>query len=100
MRINGINIPELETAAFCRRQSIRSLALFGSILTDEFGPGSDIDVLVEFEPSAGPSLLDFAGMQSELSELWGRAVHLHTPAMLSPRWRERVRREARVQYAA
>lgn len=100
MVVNGVNIPDRETNELCRRHAIRSLALFGSILTDEFRPDSDIDALVEFDPGEGPSLLDFAGIQMELTALWGRPVHLHTPSMLSPRWREQVQREARVQYAA
>jgi predicted nucleotidyltransferase len=61
---------------FCRRWKIRELALFGSILRDDFGPESDIDFLVEFEPDANWSLLDHIQMEQELSELLGREVHL------------------------
>ncbi|WP_448592789.1 nucleotidyltransferase family protein, partial [Thermoflexus hugenholtzii] len=62
--------------AFCRRWKIRDLAIFGSILRDDFGPESDIDFLVEFEPDANWSLLDHTQMEQELSELLDREVHL------------------------
>jgi uncharacterized protein len=91
-----ILLPVDMIAAWC----VRRLAFFGSVLREDFSPTSDVDVLVAFLPGKGPSLLGFAGMQMELSEMLGREVHLHTPAMLSSRWRARVEREARVQYAA
>lgn len=100
MQLHGIDIPERAIADLCRRYHVRQLGFFGSVLRSDFGPSSDVDVLVEFEPGKGPSLLGFAGMQLELAELLGRDVHLHTAAMLPPRWRERVRSEAVVQYAA
>ena len=62
--------------AFCRQWKIRELALFGSILRDDFGPESDIDFLVEFESDANWSLLDHIQMEQEMSELLGREVHL------------------------
>jgi len=62
--------------AFFRRWKIRELALFGSILRDDFGPESDIDFLVEFEPDANWSFLDHIQMEQELSEMLGREVHL------------------------
>lgn len=100
MSIHGIPIPEPEIAAFCRRHGVQRLALFGSILRDDFSPRSDVDVLVEFFPNQGPGLLGFARMEIELGQMIGREVHLHTPAMLGPTFRDEVRREARVQYAA
>jgi predicted nucleotidyltransferase len=100
MQVNGIEIPAQAIAELCRRSQVRRLSLFGSILGSRFGPGSDIDVLVEFEPGKGPGLFGFAGMQMELTRLLGRQVHLHTPAMLGPAFRDEVLREARVQYAA
>ena len=81
-------------AEFCRKRHIRRLALFGSVLRDGFGPDSDVDVLVEFEPG-----LAFFAIESELSELLGRTVDLNTPGCLSPRFRSQVLREAEVQYA-
>ena len=84
-------------AAFCRRHHIRKLSLFGSALRDDFGPESDLDILVEFEQ--GHTLgFAFFGMQDELSELFGRTVDLNTPAFLSRYFRQDVLRSAQVQY--
>lgn len=84
---------------FCRRHHIKKLALFGSILCDDFGPDSDIDVLVEFEPGRTPGLA-FFGMEIELSEILGRKVDLNTAGLLSKYFRDRVLAEAEVQYVA
>jgi uncharacterized protein len=94
-----ITLPRDQIAAFCRRHHIERLSLFGSILREDFGPESDIDVLVEFEPGHVPGLAFFS-IQDELSELLGRPVDLHTPRFLSEYFRERVLSEAEVQYAA
>lgn len=63
-------------AAFCQRNHIRRLSLFGSVLRDDFGPDSDVDVLVEFEPPAVVSLYGFADLRHGLTELFGRPVDL------------------------
>ncbi len=94
-----IEIDRARIAEFCRRNHIRRLALFGSVLRDDFGPDSDIDVLVEFDPGHVPGLAFFT-MQAELSELLGRRVDLNTKAFLSRRFRDQVSREAEVQYDA
>jgi len=86
-------------AEYCRERGIRRLAVFGSALRDDFGPGSDIDLLVEFEPDRIPGLLGIARMERELSALLGRKVDLRTPQDLSPYFRQRVMEEAEVQYA-
>jgi len=99
MNYHGIEIPRETIAEFCRRHHIRRLALFGSILREDFGPQSDIDVLVEFEPGATPGLA-FFGMQDELSRILGRKVDLHTPQCLSKYFRDEVLREAQELYAA
>ncbi len=78
----------------CRKHCIRRLSLFGSILRDDFGPESDIDVLAEFEASHVPGFIRLAGMEMELSTLLDRKVDLLTPGSLSPRFRDRVLREA------
>ncbi len=96
---HGIAIPKDRIADFCRRHRIRRLSLFGSILRDDFGPDSDIDVLVEFEPGATPGFA-FFGLQEELSEMLGRRVDLNTPGFLSDYFRDEVMREAEVQYDA
>lgn len=99
MRYGGIDIPKEKIAEFCRRNHIRKLALFGSILRDDFRPESDIDVLVEFEPGHAVGLIRLAGMQRQLSEMLGHSVDLRTPADLSRYFREEVVRSAEVQYA-
>jgi len=92
-----IPVDETKLAAFCHRHHIRRLAFFGSALRADFAPGSDLDVLVEFEPGYVPGLAFFA-MEAELSELLGRKVDLNTPGFLSPHFREEVLAEAEVQY--
>ncbi len=92
-RVVNIVIPKAEIEAFCRRNRIRRLALFGSVLRDDFTPESDIDVLVEFEPDAKVGLSFFA-MQDELSDLLGREVDLNTPGFISLYFRDEVLEEA------
>ena len=86
-------------ADFCRRHNMRRLALFGSALRDDFGPDSDVDVLVEFEQGAVVGLMDMGAMELELSELLGRKVDLRTPAELSRYFRRRVLDTAETVYA-
>ena len=95
-----VSIPKDRLAALCQEHGIKWLAVFGSALREDFGPGSDIDVLVEFEPDRIPGLLGVAGMELELSELFsGRKVDLRTPEDLSPYFRQDVLDTAEVQYA-
>lgn len=100
MELHAVQFDEQAIAAFCRRRGIRKLALFGSILRDDFGPNSDVDVLVEFHPASLPTLLDMVDMEGELSAMIGRKVDLRTPEDLSEYFRDAVTRTARVQYAA
>ncbi len=95
----NIFVPRDKIAEFCKRHHIRRLAFFGSILRDDFKSESDVDVLVEFEPSQVVGLIRLAGMELELSEILGRKVDLRTPADLSRYFREEVLRSAEVQYA-
>ena len=88
-----ISIDRERVADFCKRHHIRKLALFGSVLRDDFRPKSDVDVLVEFEDGKAPGLAFFA-MQEELSALFGRKVDLNTPQGLSRYFREKVLAEA------
>lgn len=99
MAYHGIEFPREPIAAFCQRNGIRRLALFGSILREDFRPDSDIDLLVEFEPGQVPSLLGMAGLEIELSEMLGRRVDLRTPEDLSRYFRDEVLAEAVPQYA-
>lgn len=93
----ALDIPQEEIAAFCRRHHIRRLALFGSVLTGDLGPDSDIDVLVEFDPNHIPGLAFFS-MQQELSQILGREVDLNTPQFLSPYFRGQIQEEAALVY--
>jgi predicted nucleotidyltransferase len=94
-----IAIDHQRLAGFCRRNHIRKLALFGSVLRDDFRPDSDVDVLVEFEPGHVPGFRFFT-LERELSEILGRKVDLNTPGFLSPHFRGLVMAEAEVQYVA
>ena len=94
-----IAISQEVVADFCRRHHIRRLALFGSVLRDDFRSDSDVDVLVEFEEGHTPGL-DFFSMQDELSELLGHKVDLNTPGFLSTYFKDRVLAEAEVLYDA
>lgn len=94
-------VPPQKLAEFCRKHHIRKLALFGSVLRDDFRPDSDVDVLVEFEPGHVPGLFGLADTEAQLSALaGGRKVDVRTAAELSRYFRDRVVREAKVQYAA
>jgi predicted nucleotidyltransferase len=86
--------------AFCKRHHVRTLSLFGSFLKGTAKEGSDVDILVEFEPSAEPTLFVLAQMEEELSRLLGKRADVRTPAELSRHFRDDVLREAEVQYAA
>ena len=88
-----------QIAEFCRRHHIRRLALFGSVLRDDFTPDSDVDVLVDFEPGKTPGWY-FVAVADELTEILGRKVDLHTPASLSRYFRDEVLAEAEDQYVA
>ncbi len=99
MNRQSFTIPKERIAEFCQRHHIRKLALFGSILRDDFRPDSDVDVLVEFQAGCVVGLMRMAGIQRELSDLLGRKVDLRTPEDLSRYFRDEVVRTAAVQYA-
>jgi hypothetical protein len=86
-------------AVACRRHAVRRLCAFGSVLRDDFGAESDIDLLVEFEAGRTPGF-GFFRLQEELARLFGRPVDLNTRASLSPYFRDRVLHEARDVYVA
>lgn len=100
MRIHAVNFPESRIAEFCRTHGVKRLSLFGSILRDDFGPDSDVDVLVEFEPGRTPGMLGFGQMIIELRDIIGRSVDLRTPEDLSMYFRSEVMREAQLLHAA
>ena len=99
MTYHGIDIPAKQIATYCEQNSIRKLSLFGSVLRDDFGPDSDIDVLVEFEPGARIGLRFFT-IERELSAMLGRRVDLNTVGFLSKYFRDEILAEAVVQYDA
>jgi predicted nucleotidyltransferase len=93
------NLPREAIAEFCRRNGIRRLALFGSVIRDDFTPDSDVDVLVEFEPGARTGF-KFFRMQDELGQILNRRVDLNTPGFLSQYFRDEVLAQAKDVYVA
>ena len=93
----AIHLPLQEIESFCQRNYINKLALFGSVLRDDFTDYSDVDILVEFQPGKTPGW-DIVLMQDELSNIIERDVDLRTPAELSSYIRDRVMSEAKVIY--
>ena len=99
MKKTAIDLPKEKIAEFCKRNHIRKLSLFGSALRGDFRPGSDVDVLVEFETGHVPGL-NFFTMEIELSQLLGQKVDLNTPQFLSRYFREQVLAESEALYVA
>jgi predicted nucleotidyltransferase len=99
----AIDIPERELDAFCRKWRIRELALFGSVLRSDFGPDSDVDVLVTFDADARWSLVDLLRAESELQQLFNRPVDLigRSAVQRSENWirRKSILESARTVYA-
>jgi len=88
-------------AELCKKNGIRRFALFGSILRDDFGPDSDVDVLVEFEPGSVPGFFGLHRIEREIAGLFGnRKVDLLTFRSLNPRLKDRILAQAETQYAA
>jgi predicted nucleotidyltransferase len=101
MLLAEAEINDRALAAFCRKHGVVRLSLFGSVLRSDYDPTrSDIDVLVEFLPSAHRSLFKILQMQHELAELFGRDVDLTTPGSLSKYFRDDVLATAQVLYDA
>lgn len=96
----ALELPLDTLADFCRRWKIVELSIFGSALREDFGPKSDIDLLVEFAPDARIGLLAFAAIQRELSDLLGRRVDLVPKSGLKPLIRDQVLASAKVLYAS
>lgn len=101
MAISNIPIPADQLAEFCHRNRIRELALFGSVLRNDFRPDSDVDVLVEFAPDARWSLFDLVAMQDELKTLFGREVDLvEREGLRNPFRRRAILNNLEIIYAA
>lgn len=96
-----IIIPELKIKAFCQKHNIKNLYLFGSVLRADFNSSSDIDILVEFLPDNTPGYFKIVTMEEELSTIFsGRKVDLRTIHELSRYFRDQVKEEAKLLYAA
>ena len=95
-----IDIDKSKISEFCRANHIVKLALFGSVLRDDFGPDSDVDVLVEFEPEHVPGLFGITHLERELTNILGRKADLRTAEDLSRYFRNDVVSHAEIQYAA
>jgi predicted nucleotidyltransferase len=92
-------ISKSQIADFCRRHHVRKLSLFGSLLRNDFGAESDVDVLLEFEPGAKIGFFKLYDLEQELSQqLGGRRVDINTPKSLSKHFRDQVLAEAEVLY--
>lgn len=93
-----INLPREKIVAFCQRWKIAELSLFGSVLRDDFGPDSDVDILITFTPDAEWGLLDHVRMEEEMEALLGRSVSIVTRRAIerSPNW---IRRQAILETA-
>ncbi|MDI6767986.1 MAG: nucleotidyltransferase family protein [Bacteroidota bacterium] len=94
----NINIPHETIAEFCKRNYIRKLSFFGSVLRSDFRSDSDVDVLVEFDPEHVPGFFGLAHLERELSEILGKKVDLRTPQELSKYFRDEVVSSALVAY--
>lgn len=99
MKANQLQVNRRRISAFCKRNHITKLSLFGSVLRSDFNEASDIDILVEFEPTHIPGLIRLSAMERELTTLFGRKVDLRTPQDLSRYFRDQVLTNASVQYA-
>lgn len=96
--ITSIALATEQIAAICRKYRARRLALFGSALHGDFGPESDVDLLVVFEPDAQIGLFGLTAMGLELADLIGRKVDLDTPGFLSDEFRDQILAEAETIY--
>lgn len=100
MTLGTVQIDDAQLARICREHGVLELSVFGSAAQNSMRPDSDIDLLVDFLPSAEPGLLDHAGLMLDLSELFGRKVDLVSKNGLKPLIRDSVIRESRRLYAA
>ena len=99
MKKAKIDISTPAIADFCRRNGIRQLSLFGSVLTENFGPSSDVDILVEFSPGTRVGMIRLARLELELGEIIGRKVDLNTAGFISKYFRDQVLTEMEIHYA-
>src|SRR5213079_2274466 len=84
--------------SLCRTYHVRKLALYGSVLRGDDTPASDLDLLVEFDPSFGVGFFELARLERSLSELFNRKVDLNTAGFLNSAFRSEVERHAQPIY--
>ena len=90
-KVRNLEVPDEAVTGLCHRHHICKLAFFGSVLRDDFGPNSDVDVLIEFEPGHELGFFGLFDIEQELScALGGRKVDLRTPQDLSRYFRDEV----------
>ena len=100
MKTNHVHFAPETIQTFCQKWRIRELALFGSVLREDFGPKSDVDVLVEFEDNAEWDLFDFVDVRDELEQLFGRAVDVvEKPALRNSIRRRNILNTMEIVYA-
>jgi predicted nucleotidyltransferase len=95
-----IDLQEAALQEICRRYGVARLALFGSVLRDDFTDQSDIDVLCTLLPDSPAHGLEWIHLKQALEDLWGRPVDLIKPHLLDPLIRDEVLAEERVIYVA
>ena len=100
MILHGIHIDSPKFWELCRGAGVRRVWVFGSVLTERFGPGSDIDLLIETNPDDPPGYLVLGGLQMELSDHFCRPVHLTTLGGVPPEKRDLALAGARLLHAA
>jgi predicted nucleotidyltransferase len=101
MKFHDIVLAEDKVVDFCRQWKITEFALFGSVLRDDFGPDSDIDVLVTFRNDAPWSMWDLLDMREQLQKMFGRAVDLvEKDALRNPFRKQEILQRHKVVYAA
>jgi len=99
-----ISIDQTKLATFCEKWKITELSLFGSVLREDFGPDSDVDVLVTFDAKAERTFWDFLDAQTELAEILGRRIDLVEKRAVersrNPIRRRAILSDAQVYYVA
>jgi predicted nucleotidyltransferase len=99
LKIVAIEIPQDQIIDFCQRHHVARLALFGSVLGSGFGPDSDVDVLLLFEPGTQVGFIKLSRMQRELSLILGHVVDLVPESGLKPFIRDEIVSSSQVIYA-
>ncbi len=94
-----LSIPQADLQAFCRAHAVRELSIFGSAVRGDFGPDSDIDVLIDIAPEARVGLVALQRMRDELTRIFGRPVDLLTKNGINHHIRDAILRDSRVIHA-